>query len=131
MAPEEYTDPRTLANLYWLVCIPIRGAAAALALIVGIRAPRLLPVVGIVSTSVTFTFVFNVYQVHAGVKTKGGFGGYMWWNGLRPMHAVLWGVAAVASFSGQWWAGIPIVADTTVGIVTGVGRECFLASRGR
>jgi hypothetical protein len=73
----------------------------------------------------------NVYLVRVGVKTRGGFGGYMWWNGLRPLHAVLWGVATGASFAGQWWAGIPLVVDAAVAIVAGVGRERFLASRGR
>lgn len=45
------------------------------------------------------------------------FGGTIWWNSLRPVHAFLWGLFAYLAFQGDRRAWAILALDTLIGLV--------------
>lgn len=44
-------------------------------------------------------------------------GDVIWWNRLRPLHGILWGIFAVAALSGKPWAWKILAVDTVLGVL--------------
>ena len=55
-----------------------------------------------------------------GVETCGKA---IWWNSLRPVHALLWGLFAYLALTGNRAAYIPLAIDTLVGAVAWAQRQ--------
>lgn len=68
----------------------------------------LLPAVG-------FTVIYA-----CGLRNTTGwetFGGKIWWNSLRPLHATLYATFAFLAISRRTWAWVPLFADLLVALV--------------
>lgn len=67
----------------------------------------LLPVLG-------FSYIYVTKSRMTGGETLGA---PIWWDFIRPLHAGLYLVAALMALSGNSRAYIPILADTTLGLL--------------
>jgi hypothetical protein len=57
------------------------------------------------------------------------FGGRIWWNAFRPVHAVLYIAFAVAAIGWQWpHAWKFLAADVVIGLVTFMGHHVSAGS---
>ena len=115
---EDALSPKHRRLLFWTVCIPIRLGLAVIAILIGVYAPRLLPLVAVYATITAAGFLWNALLTLAGRKRFGGFGGRVWWSRSRWVHIVLWASAAVAAAFRAPWAGAFLAADALVGILT-------------
>ena len=67
---------------------------------------------GIMATGFTYIFVFGLRKT--GVETQGS---PIWWNHLRPIHAILYGVATWALYTGKNnLAWKTLLGDTMLGL---------------
>lgn len=59
------------------------------------------------------------YLFASGARTTGAevFGAKIWWNSLRPLHALLYGLFAWCAMSGRSFAWMFLLADLVVGFV--------------
>lgn len=85
-------------NLFLTGCIPAR---IALVLIAAFATSRevlrgLAVVTGAIALGFAIIYVFGLRKT--GVETGGG---PIWWNDLRPVHAALYAIAAVAAWNGR------------------------------
>lgn len=53
-----------------------------------------------------------------GLRETGGevFGEKIWWNSLRPVHAILWGLFAYLAIKGEKYAWKVLLFDTLLGL---------------
>ena len=113
------------AVLIWLLCIPVRVAIASIALWTLLRDPP--PPVWVrytVAGYVGWTALGFWTQAIVVRPTVGGFGGVVWWSGVRWVHAVLWTVAAILlATSDEWWAAVPLFVDVAVGVARTVQHQ--------
>jgi len=84
-------------NLFLGACIPTR---IALVLVAAFGAPEILKglaaVTGTIAAGFAIIYVFDLRTT--GVETGGR---PIWWNDLRPIHAALYAIAAVAAWRGR------------------------------
>ena len=66
----------------------------------------LLPVIG-------FIYIFATDSRKTGMET---FGGKIWWNNLRPLHALLYGLFAYNAIIGNREAWIYLLIDVIIGL---------------
>ena len=101
------------AALFLLGCIPTRAAFTYAAAVSDIPRLRLfgalaaLPAVG-------FLVIYFAGLRKTGAETGGA---PIWWNRLRPIHAILWGAFALAAITGFQQAWIILAADTLFGCI--------------
>jgi len=57
-------------------------------------------------------YIFGLRKV--GLETGGK---PIWWNNLRPIHALLWGIFSISTLMGYRHSYIALIADTTIGII--------------
>ncbi len=92
------------------------GARTAIAYLVKIFGPghRLLIALLLALPAIGFTFIYLL-----GLRRTGGevFGDKIWWNSLRPFHALMYFVAAAAVYLRNKNAYLLILLDTLVGLV--------------
>lgn len=106
------TQKRLLAFL--LGCIPLRYLFAYLAY----RLPStyvtwmgylaLLPAIGF-----SVIYLFKLRETGAEVM-----GNKIWWNSLRPLHAILYFMFAYLAITQQHHAWIPLFIDVTIGLIS-------------
>lgn len=105
--------------LFLLGCIPARLLIAYLAY----SRPDLLPILAkfalVVSAAWIFIWAFDLRKT--GVEV---FGGKIWWNNLRPVHALLWLWFASKAVSSDKKAAYKILLlDALVGLTAFVGHH--------
>ncbi len=106
-------------KLFWFVCVPLRiciSVAAALLLdhVESVQLRRLVAAYLVVTGSV---FIFSELLTCGGCKTAGGFGGPIWWRGLRYIHAPLWITTGVLVLSEVSFAPLILLADVLIGTI--------------
>jgi hypothetical protein len=66
----------------------------------------LIPVFG-------WLFIYFIRPRDTGVEV---FGGRIWWNELRPLHAALYALFAIYAIKKKPFAYIPLAVDTCIGL---------------
>lgn len=64
----------------------------------------------------------GIYAIYRNGWRKVGWetqGEPIWWNGLRPVHAFLWGLSALLGWSPRYrqWMAVPLLVDTLLGMI--------------
>ena len=100
--------------LFLLVCIPLRILLAYLA---KVGSMRVLQIIGVfaVATSIGFMYIYATGTRQTGAEV---FGGKIWWNDFRPIHAFLyayfaWMVFVSRNYDDAW---MPLGIDVIVGL---------------
>jgi hypothetical protein len=87
------------------------------------KRPDLLRVMGFLALIPAFGFMY-IYM--NGLRKTGPevFGERIWWNELRPVHSILWGVFAYLALTGvREHAWKVLLADVTLGFVAFLGHH--------
>jgi len=76
--------------------------------------PDLLTALGIlaIGISVGFMYIWANGLRKTGIET---FGEKIWWNDMRPLHSLLWGLFAVLALMGNEHAWKILLLDVTIG----------------
>jgi hypothetical protein len=103
--------------LFLGLCLTVRLGLAYFAKVYPEVASRyallaLLPVIG-------WLWIYFVSGRETGPEV---FGGKIWWNSLRPVHAALWSAFAYMSYNGMPMAWVPLFTDALIGL-TGWGYQ--------
>ena len=104
--------------LYFGVCLSLR-ALIAYAFYRGAPA-RFLPIMGVLAVMVAIGFMsIYVFEWRQGSVTETGKGCTVWWNDLRPIHAVLYLLAGVSTLNGRprWLGSLFLSMDVCIGVV--------------
>lgn len=108
----ETMDPlQRRALLFLLGCIPTRAAFTYAA---AKSQTSSLPLFGALAAlpAVGFLVIYFTGLRKTGAETGGA---PIWWNNLRPLHALLWAAFAVFAIAGKPWAWMVLAADTLFG----------------
>ena len=57
-----------------------------------------------------------MYLFLSGTRNRGAFGQKIWWNSLRPVHALFYGLFAYMAIQGNRYAWIWLFVDALVGL---------------
>ena len=96
-------------------CVGLRLGLVLLARQVGIHATRYLPLLGAIALIPAigwFTIFFNNSR-KTGVEV---FGDKIWWNDLRPIHAILYLTFSYLAFTKNKNAFLVLLADVKLGL---------------
>lgn len=97
-------------QLFWGLCVPARLGLVWWAW----KHPGrvLSALLGVASVGIYMIYRNGWRQV--GWETQGE---PIWWNDVRPMHAFLWGLAAVLGWSERYrrWMAVPLLIDVVAG----------------
>lgn len=106
--------------LVFLVCLPVRAALAVFAKWLGDNHPRGLYILG------TIMLVFAIRMLVANLQAKEGdvglFGGPVWWNTLRLVHAFLFAVFFFMSMAQSRDAWVALAASVTIGAISAIAH---------
>ena len=95
----------------FLACLAVRAALAALA---KFAPARVLPYLGaaalLPATCFLVIYAFGLRKTGAEVA-----GGRIWWNDLRPLHALLYYAFAALALRRHPYAWVPLALDVAVG----------------
>lgn len=93
------------------ICITVRLLFAYIA---SVANRRFLSILGYVAILPVLGFL---YLYLSGVRNKtGAFGEKIWWNSLRPVHALFYGLFAYFAITGNRNAWIFLLLDAMVGL---------------
>jgi hypothetical protein len=113
--------------LFLVGCIGSRLVLVWLAWWIGAKQPAWLGTAGWIALipAIGFTLIWFL-----GLRRTGGevLGGRIWWNDLRPFHALFWGAFAVAAIGGLPWAWQILLADVIFGIGAWVHHRLVLGA---
>lgn len=106
--------------LLFCICIGTRASAAWLAY----SRPNLLEIMGAIAAVISVSFA-AIYAF--GLRTTGPevFGERIWWNDLRPMHALLYGLFAHLALRGSPDAWTFLAADVVFGAIARILHRGF------
>ena len=97
--------------LFLVGCI---GARLLLTYLAKVANKRWLRVMGYLAL---FPAIGFMYLFVSGTRNKtGAFGEKIWWNALRPVHALLYGLFAYAAITGNRNAWIFLLVDSLFGL---------------
>lgn len=68
---------------------------------------------------------FYIYATDARKTGPEVFGDKIWWNNLRPIHGLLYGLFAVAAITGQSYAWKFLLVDVLLGLISFLGFHFF------
>lgn len=96
--------------LFLALCIPSR-----ITLALGAREypKELIPFALAFSLGSTYYYLSGTRRT--GVET---FGRPIWWNDLRPVHALMWFAFVIAAIGGKRWAWKLLAADVIIGLLS-------------
>ena len=89
--------------------------------------PRVLFYIGIMAVGISFGFMYiwvNGLR-KTGIETLGE---KIWWNDLRPLHSILWGIFAVMAFQGNQNAWKVLLLDVTIGFLAWLNHRMILVN---
>ena len=98
------------ALLFWIGCMGTRSLAVWLAY----SKPQLLPILGGLAAAIALGYLI-IYFGH--LRTTGAevFGDVIWWNDLRPVHALLYAAFAYLALHKHPLAWTLLAADVMLG----------------
>ncbi len=96
--------------LFWIGCIGTRSAAVWLAY----SHPTLLPYMGTLAAIIAVGF-FSIYIGNLRQTGLEVFGDRIWWNHLRPIHAILYAAFAYFALTGRKRAWVFLALDVILG----------------
>jgi hypothetical protein len=99
-----------LPYYYAFGCIPARLLMAYIAYV---TSTAYLPFLGVLAVMPVIGFM---YFYIAGTRKVGAFGEKVWWNDLRPVHAGLYVMFALAAMTKTKTAWLFLLLDALVGI---------------
>ena len=79
------------------------------------RFPSLLKPMGVIAIGISVGFMY-IWMNDLRKTGPEVFGDAIWWNSLRPIHSLLWGLFAVLALSGSSDAWKVLLADVTLGL---------------
>ena len=100
--------------LFLIFCIGIRSLFVYIAKIID---TNYLPIMGYISLllAIGFTYIYLTDGRKTGVEV---FGGKIWWNNLRPIHALLYFVFAYMAINKNANAWIVLLIDVVIGLIS-------------
>ncbi len=100
--------------LFIFGCIGIRSLFVIIA---KNSSANVLPYLGYLALipTIGFIYIFATDSRKTGVEV---FGDKIWWNNLRPLHAVLYGLFAFNAIKGNKDAWIYLLIDVLIGLVS-------------
>ena len=98
--------------LFLIGCIGLRSLFVVIAKNIDIK---YLPYLGYLALLPTlgFVYIFTTDSRKTGAEV---FGGKIWWNNLRPIHALLYGLFAYSAITGNSGAWIYLLIDVIFGL---------------
>lgn len=84
-------------------------------LVLAARNQTILPYLGYFAIIVSIGFMYQYLQYKP--ANTGAFGGRVWWNDLRPVHSVLYGLFAYGAVTHHRNAWTILLADLLIGII--------------
>ena len=98
--------------LFLFGCIGLRSLFVIIAKNIDIK---YLPYLGYLALLPTlgFVYIFTTDSRKTGAEV---FGGKIWWNNLRPLHALLYGLFAYNAITGNQGAWIYLLIDVIFGL---------------
>lgn len=100
--------------LFLFGCIAVRTLFAYVAKTIDVK---YLPYLGALAIlpAVGFLYIFFTKSRETGREV---FGEKIWWNNLRPLHALLYLTFAFLAFQKKQYSWIPLAIDVCVGLVS-------------
>ena len=100
--------------LFIFGCIGIRTLFVVIAKIIDIK---FLPYLGYISLLfvIGFIYIFVTGSRKTGVET---FGDKIWWNDLRPVHALMYGLFAYNAINKNQNAWVFLLIDVIIGLIS-------------
>ena len=117
------TDSQKRLALFLGGCIPVR---LFITWVASRAANGGLQIMGVIALCVSFGFA---YIWATGARKTGAevFGAPIWWDNLRPIHAVLWATFAVMAISGNRSAWVVLLFDTLFGLAAFTAHRLMTA----
>ncbi|ATZ80377.1 hypothetical protein BMW23_0320 [Bodo saltans virus] len=107
--------------LFLCVCIVIRIILVYAAKNINIE---YLPYMGYFGLMLSIGFMY-IYLTNSRQTGAEVFGDKIWWNSLRPIHSILWGLFAYNAINKNDDAWAYLAVDVFVGFVGFAGHEIF------
>ena len=100
--------------LFLLGCI---GTRTLLVYLSSIATPEYLKYMGIIAgiISVGFMTIYLTGSRKTGIEVNGG---EIWWNDLRPVHSILYGMFAYAAIKNKSYSWIFLLIDVCIGLMS-------------
>jgi hypothetical protein len=98
--------------LFLFGCIGLRSLFVVIAKNIDIK---LLPYLGYLALLPTLGFIY-IFATDARKTGAEVFGGKIWWNNLRPVHALIYGLFAYNAIKGNRDAWIYLLIDVIFGL---------------
>ena len=99
--------------LFLLGCMPVRSYFTYYVKNSDENTLKYLSIIGII-LAIGFMVIYITGMRKTGAEV---FGGKIWWNNLRPVHALLFGTFGYLAYTGHKDAYIPLALDTTIGLI--------------
>ena len=99
--------------LFTLLCIPIRILLTYMAMTCD---KKTLNLMGVLALIVSFGFMY-IYVTGGRLTGSETMGDPIWWNFLRPVHALLYCIFAIMAINSKKNAHVPLAIDTTIGFL--------------
>jgi hypothetical protein len=92
--------------------------------------PKYLPFLGYLALlpAIGFTYIFITGSRPTGGET---FGQPIWWNNLRPLHALLYGLFAYSAINNFAWAWKFLLLDVAIGLTSFLAHHYQVGSLGK
>ena len=103
--------------LFLFCCIGLRSLLVYIAKTVDVKYLQLLGYLAIIP-AIGFSYIFLTGSRKTGIEV---FGSKIWWNKLRPLHAILYGLFAYNAINKNRKAWIYLLIDVIIGIISFLG----------
>ena len=100
--------------LFLVGCIGLRTVFTLLAKYIN---TEYLPYLGYIALLPVLGWAY-IYFIHPRDTGPEVFGGKIWWNELRPIHAMLYGLFAIYAIQKKSFAYLPLAVDTLFGLIS-------------
>ena len=103
-------NDRSRIILFLTGCMTLR---LSLAIIAKILDPKYLPIMGIMALAISIGFL---YSFLLSKKSLGLFGGKVWWNDMRLVHAILYFIFFVCAIMKKTSSWLILLLDALIGL---------------
>lgn len=107
----------TIQKRFLLFLIGCIGLRSLFVIIAKNSSANVLPYLGYLALlpAIGFIYIFATDSRKTGVEV---FGGKIWWNNLRPLHAVLYSLFAYNAITGNKNAWVYLLIDVIIGLLS-------------